>query len=105
MTAVAPPLPARAPATPGAVERELRHAVAADVFERLAAGFVDGRRRRGLPPETLASLAEVFAGTRLLVSRVLFLLSAESRGLLPADGPYARHGITRMRERVAAMRA
>ncbi|HET7228529.1 MAG TPA: hypothetical protein VFJ16_00870 [Longimicrobium sp.] len=105
MTAAAPPAPARAPAGPGAVERELRHAVAGDVFERLAAGFVDGRRRRGLPPETLASLAEVFGGTLLLLSRVLFLLSAESRGLLPGDGPYARHGITRMRERVAAMRA
>ncbi|HEU4557710.1 MAG TPA: hypothetical protein VFS20_07665 [Longimicrobium sp.] len=105
MTAAAPPAPARVPATPGATERELRHAVAADVFERLAAGFVDGRRRRGRAAETLASLAEVFAGTRLLLSRILFLLSAESRGLLPADGPYARHGITRMRERVAAMRA
>ena len=105
MTAAAPPAPARAQAGPGAVERELRQVVAYDVFERLAAGFVDGRRRRGLPPETLGSLAGVFGGTLLLLSRVLFLLSAESRGLLPADGPYARHGITRIRDRVAAMRA
>jgi len=105
VSAAAPPAPTRAPAGPGAAERELRHAVAGDVFERLAAGFVDGRRRRGLPPETLATLAEVFAGTLLLLSRALFLLSAESRGLLPGDGPYARHGITALRERVAAMRA
>jgi len=105
VSAAAPPAPPRAPAGPGATERELRHAVAGDVFERLAAGFVDGRRRRGLPPETLATLAEVFGGTLLLLSRALFLLSAESRGLLPGDGPYARHGITALRERVAAMRA
>lgn len=105
MTAAAPPAPARVPAGPGATERELRHVVAHDVFERLAAGFVDGRRRRGVPAETLGSLAEVFGGTLLLLSRVLLLLSAESRGLLPGDGPYARHGITALRARVAAMRA
>lgn len=87
-----------------AVERELRHAIAADVFERLAAGFVDARRRRGLSTETGASLGEVFAGTLLLVTRLLFLLSAESRGLLPREGPYRRHGIARLREQVAGMR-
>lgn len=104
MTSAAPPAP-RAKNGAAAAERELRHAVAFDVFERLAAGFVDGRRRRGLPPETMASLADVFGGTLLLLSRALFLLSAEARGLLPGDGAYARHGITPLRERVAAMRA
>lgn len=103
--AAAPPAPARAADAPAAaVERELRQAVAADVFERLAAGFVDARRRRGLPAETAASLAEVFGGTLLLLVRVLFLLSAEARGLLPAGGAYARHGIERLRERAAALR-
>ena len=103
--AAAPPAPARAGGdTAAAVERELRQVVSADVFERLAAGFVDARRRRGLPAETDASLAEAFGGTLLLLTRVLFLLSAESRGLLPRDGPYARHGIGRLRERVAEMR-
>ncbi|WP_414676449.1 Eco57I restriction-modification methylase domain-containing protein [Longimicrobium sp.] len=102
---VAPAAHVDAPHGAAAAERELRLAVAADVFERLAAGFVDGRRRRGTAQETDASLAEVFAGTLLLLSRVLFLLSAESRGLLPADGPYARHGIGRIRERVAELRA
>lgn len=75
------------------------------MFERLAAGFVDGRRRRGAAAETPATLAEVHGGTLLLLVRVLFLLSAESRGLLPADGPYARHGIGRLRARWAELRA
>ncbi|HEX6748990.1 MAG TPA: hypothetical protein VF092_16955 [Longimicrobium sp.] len=105
MTTAAPPAPVRAPADAAAVERALRLAVSADVFERLAAGFVDGRRRRGVAQETEASLADVFAGTLLLLARVLFLLSAEARGLLPRDGPYARHGMAAMRERLASLRA
>lgn len=104
MTAAAPPAPPRAPADAAAVERALRLAVSADVFERLAAGFVDGRRRRSAQQETEASLAEVFDGTLLLLVRVLFLLSAEARGLLPTGGVYARHGMEALRERAAALR-
>lgn len=94
--------PASPAATASAVERELRQAIAGDVFERLAAGFVDSRRRRGQSAE--ADLSEVFAGTLLLLARVLFLLSAEARGLLPREGAYRRVGIARLREQVAEMR-
>ncbi|HEX8906039.1 MAG TPA: hypothetical protein VF771_14420, partial [Longimicrobiaceae bacterium] len=104
MTVAAPPAPPRAPADATATERELRLAISADVFERLAAGFVDGRRRRGLAQETEATLADVFSGALLLLTRVLFLLSAEARGLLPRDGAYARHGMSAMRERLALLR-
>jgi hypothetical protein len=104
VTAAAPAAPVPPRAAAAATERELRLAVAHDVFERLAAGFVDGRRRRGTQ-ETERSLAEVFDGTLLLLSRTLFLLSAESRGLLTGGGAYARHGMGRIRERVAELRA
>ena len=63
-----------------AVERELRHAIAGDVFERLAAGFADSRRRRGHPAES--DLSEVFAGTLLLLARQRWY---EPTALLTAD--------------------
>jgi hypothetical protein len=83
--------------------RELRRRVFEDVFERLAAGFVEGRRRRGLPPETDETLAQVFAATLRLLSRVLFVAVSEARGLLPADGApaYALYGLSRIRRAVA----
>jgi hypothetical protein len=85
-------------------EAALRRVVFADVFERLAAGFVDGRRKRGLPPETDESLREVFAGTLRLLHRVLFVAHAEARGFLPvgAAPAYQLYSLARLRRAAAA---
>jgi len=85
------------------LERELRRRVLEDVFERLAAGMVDGRRRRGLPPETEETLRAVFDATFRLLSRVLQAAHAEARGLLPADGApaYGLYSLGRIRRTAA----
>ncbi|HYJ79288.1 MAG TPA: TaqI-like C-terminal specificity domain-containing protein [Longimicrobiaceae bacterium] len=86
-----------------ALEAELRRLVVEDVFERLAAGFADGRRRRGLPAETEESLRELFAGTFRLLLRTFSILYAEARGALPLGGApaYARYGMARIRRAAA----
>lgn len=101
---------APAPPSPGAASGEgldarLAATVGGDVFERLARGFVDGRRRRGLPPETEASLREVHAGTFRLLARLLFVLHLEARGLLPATGADGEPlGLAGLRDEAAALR-
>ncbi|HEX5727052.1 MAG TPA: Eco57I restriction-modification methylase domain-containing protein, partial [Longimicrobiaceae bacterium] len=86
----------------GELEAALKRLVCEDVFERLARGFVDGRRRRGLADEGEESLREVFAGTLRLLYRLLFVLHAEARGLFPADGPSLRRLLRAVAARVDA---
>ena len=88
------------------LERRLREAIFGDVFERLARGFVDGRRRRGIVDSTDAALHEVYEGTLRLLYRLLFLLHAEARDLLPArdERGYGARSLARLRQTVAARR-
>lgn len=56
------------------------------VFEGLSKGFIEYRRNEtGVTNETEKSLKEIFNGCLTLLYRLLFLLYAESRGLLPVD--------------------
>ena len=88
-----------------AMERRLREVVFSDVFERLARGFVDGRRRRGIVDETDGALRDVEGATLRLLFRLLFVLHAEARGILPAESnAYAPRGLARIRRLVAEKR-
>lgn len=85
------------------LEEELRKRIYERVFPHLARGFAHWRREQGLPTDTPEALGEIYDGTLLLLYRLLFILYAESRGLLPVDDErgYARHGMVHVRARVA----
>ncbi|HEX2204005.1 MAG TPA: hypothetical protein VHG91_11930 [Longimicrobium sp.] len=105
MSARAPAPPAPGAASAEALDERLARVIEGDVFERLARGFVDARRRRGRPPETPESLREVHAGTLRLLARLLFALHLEARGLLPGHGEEGRDaGLGRLRDEAAALR-
>lgn len=74
------------------------------VFKDLAAGFLadwGGRLGRGGEP-TEQELADVFEATLTLLYRLLFLLYAESRDLLPVrEAPYQAASLKKIKEEVA----
>src|SRR5713226_1693075 len=56
------------------------------VFERLAEGFLEYRRKeRGITSEDESTLTDVFNGCLTLLYRLLFVLYAEARELLPVS--------------------
>jgi hypothetical protein len=86
------------------VEEELKTRVFYDVVPALAQGFLEDRRRRlgerGKPSEEELEL--VRAGTLTLLYRILFLLYAESRDLLPVrEASYYEISLKRLKEEVA----
>jgi hypothetical protein len=82
------------------LETRLKRLIFERVFGELAEGFVEDRRRRGLPVDD-AALAEVYQGTLRLLYRILFLLHAEARDLLPVrERGYGAYSFMRIRRRV-----
>jgi hypothetical protein len=86
------------------VARDLSDVVFERVFPLLVSSLPqhDGDR-----PEIIdaAYLEEVRSGALILLYRLLFILYAEDRNLLPDErGPYARYSLTRMRIEIAADR-
>lgn len=66
------------------IGEKLKERIFDHVFERLAEGFLEYRRNGlGIKSEDEASLKEVFNGCLTLLYRLLFILYAESRELLP----------------------
>ena len=66
------------------IGEKLKEKIFDHVFERLAEGFLEYRRNEaGIKIEDEASLKEVFNGCLTLLYRLLFILYAESRELLP----------------------
>ncbi|MGI9190144.1 MAG: Eco57I restriction-modification methylase domain-containing protein [Longimicrobiaceae bacterium] len=85
------------------LEARLKGLVFDEIFGHLAAGFVAWRRQQGDAPESDAELREIYGGTLRLLYRLLFLLHAEARGLLPvadSDG-YRQYSLTRIKRTVA----
>jgi hypothetical protein len=82
-----------------AISEQLKERVFDRVFERLAEGFIDHRQRALGVAETEETLREVFGGCLLLLYRLLFLLYAESRRLLPVDdaGRYYNQSLTKLK--------
>ncbi len=69
-----------------AVSDKLKDLIFDEVFEGLAAGFVHYRKTElSIKKETDVNRNEIFKGCLTLLYRLLFLLYAESRNLLPVD--------------------
>ena len=83
----------------------LKERVFLTIFPHLAEGFLADRRGRlnlkGKP--TPEELSDVYEATLTLLYRLLFLLYAESRDLLPVrEGPYGEASLKKLKEEIAA---
>ncbi len=88
------------------VEAELKRRVFYEVVPQLAAGFLEDRRTRlkmtATPDEN--ELEQMRAGTLTLLYRILFLLYAESRDLLPVrESAYYQISLKRLKEEIAGV--
>lgn len=79
------------------VGNELKALVFDRVFPGLAGGFVADATRRG---EQVTS-AQVYEATLSFLYKLLFLLYAEARNLLPIDRDYRDHSLIKMTQEVA----
>jgi len=83
-----------------ALEDTLKERVFDHVFLELATGLYENHARRNGAGDPEAVLDDVYRATLRLLYRLLFLLYAESRGLLPLDHPgYYDHSLTHLAER------
>lgn len=85
------------------VSAELKDLIFDKVFEGLATGFIEYRRNElGIKKETEEGLKDVFKGCLTLLYRLLFLLYAESRGLLPVDDQsrYYKKSLKKLKENI-----
>lgn len=85
------------------VSAELKGLIFDKVFEGLATGFIEYRRNElGIKKETEEGLKDVFKGCLTLLYRLLFLLYAESRGLLPVDDQnrYYKKSLKKLKENI-----
>lgn len=87
------------------VADDLSRVVFETVFPILTAAL--GQHDRGRPAEPDAAwLEEVRQGALILLYRLLFVLYAEDRNLLPDEtGPYSEYALTRIRQEVAAAKS
>lgn len=78
------------------ISDKLKELIFEQVVPEIAGGFVVYRsKQRGIRQETDASLREIYAATLSLLYKLLFLLYAEARGLLPMDNPgYRQQSLT-----------
>ncbi|NLE40121.1 MAG: hypothetical protein GX621_19065, partial [Pirellulaceae bacterium] len=82
----------------------LKERIFLTVFPHLARGFLEDRRRRlGITRKpTDEELRDTFEATLTLLYRLLFLLYAEARDLLPIrEGPYRAASLKRIKEEIA----
>jgi hypothetical protein len=87
------------------VARDLSHVVFDRVFPMLCQALTVAN---GIPPAELnaAALSEVREGALILLYRLLFVLYAEDRNLLPDEsGPYAEYSLTKLRAEIADRKA
>ena len=86
------------------VSDKLKNLIFDHIFEGLAYGFIEYRRRElGIAQETDEGLKDIFNGCLTLLYRMLFLLYAESRGLLPVNDPdrYYKKSLKKIKEDVS----
>lgn len=87
------------------VARDLSRVVFDEVFPVLADALARHDRGRPTVPDA-AWLEQIRQGSLILLYRLLFVLYAEDRDLLPDErGPYAAYSLTRVRREVADARA
>ncbi len=83
----------------------LKNRVFLAIFPHLAQGFLEDRKQRlgQNRQQTEEELADVFEATLTLLYRLLFLLYAESRDLLPIrEAPYYDSSLKKVKEEIAA---
>ena len=83
------------------VSEKLKNLIFDQVFEGLATGFIEYRRNElGIKNETEGTLKEIFNGCLTLLYRLLFLLYAESRNLLPVEDQnrYYKKSLKKLKE-------
>jgi hypothetical protein len=87
------------------ISDKLKELVYAEVMPEIAGGFVAYRYHQlGIRQETDESLRQVYQASLSLLYKLLFLLYAEARGLLPMDNPGYREGSLSLVARWAADR-
>jgi len=86
------------------VSENLKERIFDSIFECLATGFIEYRRTElGIKKETDETLKEIFNGCLTLLYRLLFLLYAESRSLLPVNDQdrYYKKSLKKLKEDIA----
>lgn len=86
------------------VSENLKERIFDNIFECLATGFIEYRRTElGIKKETDENLKEIFNGCLTLLYRLLFLLYAESRALLPVNDQnrYYKKSLKKLKEDIA----
>lgn len=84
--------------------RDLKALVFEEIFIHLAEGFMEYRRERlGIGKETEEGLREIFSATLRLLYRLLFILYAEARDLLPVSERlgYYKYSLTKLKQEIA----
>lgn len=79
------------------VGKELKALVFEQVFPNVAGGFTANAFRLG---EQVTS-EQIYEATLSFLYKILFLLYAEARNLLPIDGAYRDHSLTKMSQEIA----
>lgn len=89
-----------------ALEKRLKDLIFEDVFQYLARGFLENWRGNGSGDPTQEELDEIYQGTLRLLYRILFLLHAEARGLLPVEDQrgYRRYSLSSIVREAASAR-
>jgi type I restriction-modification system DNA methylase subunit len=84
------------------ITKHLKELIFEKVFDGLIHGFVHYRRDKlGITHEDATSKRVIFQGCLTLLYRLLFLLNAESRQLLPMDNPgYRKRSLRALIERI-----
>ncbi len=84
----------------------LKAKVFEEIFPHLARGFLHYRKSvLGIKIETDESLKEIYSGTLTLLYRLLFILYAEDRELLPrSETAYRHYSLVNLKQRVAELR-
>ena len=85
--------------------QRLKERIVTTVFPHLARGFLeDHKRRLGIHgPPSNEELHDTYEATLTLLYRLLFLLYAESRDLLPMrEAPYRQASLTQIKDEIAA---
>ncbi|HHT9105950.1 MAG TPA: Eco57I restriction-modification methylase domain-containing protein [Candidatus Wujingus californicus] len=86
------------------ISEKLKELIFDRIFECLATGFIEYRRiESGIKKETDETLKEIFNGCLTLLYRLLFLLYAESRSLLPVNEQdrYYKKSLKKIKEDIA----
>jgi hypothetical protein len=87
------------------VARDLSDTVFDYIFPALGQSLADADRKPAGELD-VAALAELREGTLILLYRLLFVLYAEDRNLLPDDnGPYGEYSLTKLRNEIADKKA